>query len=204
MNRSRIALSLGILISALSKAGAQGDGTTDFAHRLSDAALERTNHRVVYEGSYRRIGYPNGDVPAGVGVCTDLVIRAYRALGIDLQREVHEEMRAHFDAFPKRWNLDRPDPNIDHRRVPNLRVFFERRGSTLEVTDRPGDYETGDLVTWTVGGKLPHIGIIVGRRSEDGTRPLVVHNIGAGPVAEDMLFEYPITGHYRYEGGGRD
>ncbi len=191
---------IAVLVSAVSAAQGQAPTGNDFAHQLSNAALERTTHQVIYDGRYRPITYPGGDVPASIGVCTDLVIRAYRALGIDLQKEVHEEMRAHFDAFPKRWNLERPDPNIDHRRVPNLSVFFERRGAALGVSDDPRDYATGDLVTWIVGRDLPHIGIVVDRRSEDGLRPLVVHNIGAGPVAEDMLFEYPITGHYRYRG----
>ncbi|MEM7247139.1 MAG: DUF1287 domain-containing protein [Acidobacteriota bacterium] len=170
----------------------------DFGLRLSDAALERTKHRVRYDGSYHRLAYPGGDVPANIGVCTDVVIRSYRSLGIDLQVEVHEEMRAHFGAFPKNWGLTRPDRNIDHRRVPNLRVFFTRQGEKLPVTRRGSDYLPGDLVTWTVGGRLPHVGIVVDRRSRDGERPLIVHNIGAGPKLEDVLFEYPITGHYRY------
>jgi len=113
---------------------------------------------------------------------------------------VHEEMKLYFDAFPKNWGLSKPDPNIDHRRVPNLQVFFERKGQKLPVTDNPADYKTGDLVTWMVAGNLPHIGIVVDQRSADGKRPLIVHNIGRGPKLEDMLFEFPITGHYRYYG----
>lgn len=175
-------------------------GTLVFGRRMARAALERTRYRVTYDGRYRKIGYPNGDVPADVGVCTDVVIRSYRALGIDLQPAVHEEMTAHFGAFPKIWGLDAPDPNIDHRRVPNLQVFFARSGAELPITSRGSDYLPGDLVTWLVSGKLPHIGIVVALKSNDGKRPLVVHNIGAGPRLEDMLFEYPITGHYRYEG----
>ncbi|MDJ0849854.1 MAG: DUF1287 domain-containing protein [Myxococcota bacterium] len=171
-----------------------------FSERLARAARARTEHAVRYDGSYRSIPYPNGDVPGDVGVCTDVVIRAYRALGIDLQQEVHQEMTAHFEAFPKRWGLSRPDPNIDHRRVPNLQTFFTRRGLVLPVTDRAADYVAGDLVTWLVSGSLPHIGIVVDRRSADGARPLVVHNIGRGPRLEDVLFTYPITGHYRYHG----
>jgi uncharacterized protein YijF (DUF1287 family) len=172
----------------------------DFGARLSEAALERTRHEVAYDGSYRRISYPEGDVPDAVGVCTDLVIRAYRKLGIDLQKDVHEEMKAHFETFPARWGLSGPDPNIDHRRVPNLQTLFSRKGVVLGVTDDPKDYAAGDLVTWMVDENLPHIGIVVDRRSRDGKRPLIVHNIGRGPVLEDMLFEYPITGHYRYHG----
>ena len=171
-----------------------------FGERLVRAALERTRHRVTYDGSYRSIPYPLGDVPDDIGVCTDVVIRAYRKLGIDLQKDVHEEMSAHFEAFPKRWGLSHPDPNIDHRRVPNLRTFFSRKGAVLAITDVAADYRAGDLVTWRVGGNRPHIGIVVGRRSPEGERPLVVHNIGRGPVLEDILFRYPITGHYRYSG----
>lgn len=167
--------------------------------KLVAAALERTRHRVTYTGAYRRIPYPRGDVPAATGVCTDVVIRAYRAaFGVDLQQRVHEDMQRSFATYPKVWGLTRPDPNIDHRRVPNLRVFFTRHGTTLPVSRRPGDYRPGDLVTWNVNGRLPHIGIVTDRRSADGLRPMIVHNIGAGPQLEDMLFDYPITGRYRY------
>lgn len=177
--------------------------SASLGERLAEAAIERTAHEVTYDGSYRSIPYPGGDVPDHVGVCTDVVIRAYRALGIDLQKDVHEEMTAHFEAFPPRWGLARPDPNIDHRRVPNLQVLFERRGESLPVTADAGSYAVGDLVTWRVAGRLPHIGIVTGRRSTDGQRPLIVHNIGRGPELDDMLFVHPITGHYRYGGSGR-
>jgi hypothetical protein len=179
----------------------QGLEIDEFSIALSRAAMERTRHSILYDGSYRRIGYPGGDVPPNVGVCTDVVIRAYRALDIDLQQRVHEDMVAHFAAYPQIWNLHKPDSNIDHRRVPNLQAFFSRHGAELPTSSDPLDYHTGDLVTWTVGGNLPHIGIVVDRRSRDGQRPLVVHNIGAGPNLEDILFAYPITGHYRYEDG---
>lgn len=168
------------------------------ADALVEAALERTNHTVIYNGAYRRIAYPMGDVPSRYGVCTDVIIRAYRALGIDLQQRVHEDMKAHFSLYPDHWGLKKPDTNIDHRRVPNLQVFFTRHGARLPVTDQPDDYRPGDLVTWVVGGSRPHIGIVTDRRSRDGRRPLIVHNIGWGPKLDDMLFEYPITGHYRY------
>lgn len=171
-----------------------------FEKRLSDAALERTRHNIRYDGSYHRIPYPGGDVPADIGVCTDVVVRSYRKLGIDLQKEVHQEMRNHFGLFPKQWGLSKPDTNIDHRRVLNLRVFFERRGQSLPVTDNPDDYRFGDLVTWNLPGNLPHIGIVVDKKTADGRRPLIVHNIGAGPQLEDILFEFPITGHYKYHG----
>jgi uncharacterized protein YijF (DUF1287 family) len=172
----------------------------DFAARLVEAAMERLSHRVTYDGSYRGIDYPNGDVPDHLGVCTDLVVRAYRGVGIDLQRAVHEDMTADFDAYPDTWGLDRPDSNIDHRRVPNLQVFFERNGVVLPASREADDYRPGDLVTWMLPGNLPHIGIVSARRSSGGLRPLIVHNIGAGPALEDMLFEYPITGHYRFDG----
>jgi len=175
-------------------------GTVEFSRRMVEAARERTRHRVTYDGRYRKIDYPNGDVPADVGVCTDVVIRAYRALGIDLQSELHEEMKASFEAFPSLWGLRRPDPNIDHRRVPNLQTFFARRGRERPVTNLGSDYLPGDLVTWLVDGRLPHIGIVDRMKTADGERPLIVHNIGRGPQLEDMLFDYPITGHYRYEG----
>ena len=188
-------------LALASPAGADREGEPEgFSEHLVRAAIERTKHPVIYDGSYRSIPYPNGDVPANVGVCTDVVIRAYRELGIDLQRDVHEEMKAHFGAFPDSWGLRLPDPNIDHRRVPNLQAFFARKGLVLPATQRGDDYVAGDLVTWTVAGNLPHIGIVVDRRSADGMRPLVVHNIGRGPRIEDMLFSYPITGHYRYYG----
>lgn len=178
--------------------GAEPPGDDSFATSLVNAALERTAHRVIYDGSYRRIPYPGGDVPSDIGVCTDLVIRAYRAAGVDLQQMVHEDMRRDFDTYPKIWGLERPDRNIDHRRVPNLRRFFARSGESLPVSDDATDYRPGDLVTWTLPGNLPHIGIVADRRSADDRRPMVIHNIGRGPKLEDRLFAFPITGHYRY------
>lgn len=171
-----------------------------FGMRLSDAALERTRHRVRYVPAYVRIPYPGGDVPADTGVCTDEVIRAYRTLGIDLQQKVHEDMLRNFEQYPHVWNLPRPDANIDHRRVPNLQAFFRRKGVVAPRSQAPADYVPGDLVTWDLGGGIPHIGIVVSRRSPDGKRLMVVHNIGAGPRLEDVLFAWKITGHYRYDG----
>ncbi len=171
-----------------------------FGESLNDAALARTKAWVLYDPAYRRIAYPGGDVPANRGVCSDVVIRAYRALGIDLQRLVHEDMRANFKAYPKRWGLTRPDPNIDHRRVPNLETFFRRRGAALPPSEDPRNYRPGDLVAWNLrgpGGFLPHIGIVTDRLAPSG-RPKIVHNIGAGPALEDVLFKWQITGHYRY------
>ena len=166
--------------------------------KLVSAARQQTLMAVAYDGSYTRIGYPLGDVPADRGVCTDLVIRAYRAIGIDLQVLVHEDMRANFSSYPRVWGLHKPDANIDHRRVPNLQRFFERSEGTVTSSDGATLYLPGDLVTWMLPGNLPHIGIVSDRRASDAGRPLVIHNIGAGPMEEDMLFAYPITGHYRY------
>ena len=174
----------------------------EFSARLVKAALERTKHRVTYDGSYRKIAYPGGDVPDNIGVCTDAIIRPYRKLGIDLQKEVHEDMKRNFSLYPKSWGLNRTDTNIDHRRVPNLQVFFQRHGVKLPVSRSPEQYLPGDLVTWTVARSLPHIGIVSDSKTLLGKRPLIIHNIGRGPVLEDMLFEYPITGHYRYYGPG--
>ncbi len=172
-----------------------------FLHKLSDAALERTTHTVRYVSDYVSIPYPNGDVPPDTGVCTDEIIRSYRALGIDLQKEVHEDMKANFWVYPNhvRWMQLRTDTNIDHRRVPNLMVFFARNGESLPITNKSEDYTPGNLVTWDLGGNVPHIGIVVDKKSPSG-RYLVVHNIGQGPKAEDVLFLWKITGHYRYFG----
>jgi len=171
-----------------------------FQKALVAAALDRTRHTVRYDGSYHAIAYPGGDVPAGIGVCTDVIVRSYRALGADLQQLVHEDMTAHFAAYPSRriWGLTAPDPNIDHRRVPNLQAYFGRYGQKLPVTTNAADYAPGDLVTWMLPGNLPHIGIVTDRRRSRSGRPMIVHNIGAGPILEEMLFDYPITGHYRY------
>ena len=174
---------------------------SDFIRRLVAAAIDRTHHPVRYDPSYVRIPYPGGDVPADTGVCTDEIIRSYRVVGVDLQREVHEDMTKNFSAYPGRWRwrLGRPDSNIDHRRVPNLRVFFERKGEKLPITNLAEDYKPGDLVTWDLGGGVPHIGIVVDRRTTRG-HYMIVHNIGQGPRIEDVLFKWKITGHYRYYG----
>jgi len=172
-----------------------------FLQRLVAAAIERTNHAVRYDQAYVRIPYPGGDVPAGTGVCTDEIIRAYRAVGVDLQKEVHEDMVSNFAAYPRKWkwNVGKPDSNIDHRRVPNLMVFFQRKGESLPTTTNARDYNPGDLVTWDLGGGVPHIGIVVDRRGWGG-RYMIVHNIGRGPKMEDVLFNWKVTGHYRYFG----
>jgi uncharacterized protein YijF (DUF1287 family) len=172
----------------------------DFGRRLSAAAEERATKSVIYDGSYVRIPYPGGDVAPDRGVCSDEVVRSYRLLGIDLQRLVHEDMRRAFRAYPNLWGLERPDPHIDHRRVPNLATFFMRHGQSLPVTGRGRDYRPGDVVAFALADGRPHIGIVTERWSMDGERPLVMHNIGLGPQIEDMLFSLRITGRYRYTG----
>jgi len=165
---------------------------------LSKSAIELTKQNVIYDPSYFSIDYPNGDVPKGKGVCTDVVIRAYRKLGIDLQKEVHEDMVANFNVYPKIWGLKRTDKNIDHRRVPNLMTYFKRKKASKIISKNATDYIPGDVVCWNLGGAITHIGIVVDKKSEDGKRNLIVHNIGAGQVLEDCLFDFKIIGHYRY------
>lgn len=150
-----------------------------------------------YDPSYVGLSYPGGDVPLEKGVCTDVVIRALRgAVNLDLQKLVHEDMKIEFSAYPNIWGLKKPDPNIDHRRVPNLKAYFNRRGFSLPVTRRAEDYLAGDLVTCTVGRNLAHIMVVSDKKTSDGV-PFVIHNIGSGTKEEDRLFEFPITGHYR-------
>ncbi len=164
--------------------------------RLVEGGYAQIGVTLSYDPTYRVIPFPGGDVPQAAGVCTDVVIRAYRRLGIDLQALVNQDMHKDFAAYPTIWHMSHPDPNIDHRRVPNLATFFRRHGQALPVTADPRDYRPGDIVTWTLPGGLAHIGL-VSDRYEEG-RPLVVHNIGAGAQVEDVLFAFKITGHYRY------
>ncbi|MDF2551910.1 MAG: hypothetical protein K0R77_1185 [Chryseobacterium sp.] len=168
------------------------------AQKLSDAALSLTKDKVTYDPAYYSIKYPNGDVAADKGVCTDVIIRAYRKLGIDLQKEVHEDMKKNFSKYPKKFGLKKPDTNIDHRRVPNLMVFFAKFGKSKSIENNPSLYVPGDIVTWLLPGNLTHIGIVVNKKSADGKRYLIVHNIGGGQVIEDCLFKFTITGHYQY------
>lgn len=189
MRRRELLVVLALLVSSVAFANPP---------QLVTAARQQTRSAVVYDGSYTRIAYPMGDVPATRGVCTDGVIRAYRAIGIDLQVLVHEDMIANFGLYPGQWGLRAPDANIDHRRVPNLQRFLERAEAKVGSAGSAAAYRAGDLVTWMLPGNLPHIGIVSDRRATSTDRPLVIHNIGAGPVEEDMLFAYPITGHYRY------
>ncbi len=183
------------LFSALNLTIAQAD----FTERLSEAAIELTTQNVAYDPSYFSIAYPNGDIPSDKGVCTDVIIRAYRTLGTDLQKEVHEDMKANFNKYPKNWGLSGTDKNIDHRRVPNLMVFFSRHGMVKPITNNSVDYLPGDIVCWNLGGGTTHIGLVVNNKSADDRRYLIVHNIGGGQVLADCLFDYKIIGHYSYE-----
>ncbi len=180
-------------------AAQSGETPSSFGAQLSEAAVARTEQEIVYDASYVRLAYPMGDVPPDRGVCADVVVRALRALEIDLQVLVHEDMRANFSAYPAHWGLERPDRNIDHRRVPNLETFLTREGAKLPPSANAADYLPGDIVAWNLRGDagwLPHIGIVTDRIGPTG-RPMVVHNIGAGPKLEDVLFDWPITGRYR-------
>ena len=174
-------------------------GQTDFSNKLSEAAILLTKQEVNYDPSYFTIKYPNGDVPANKGVCTDVIIRAYRKLGIDLQQSVHEDMKNHFEKYPKTWGLKKTETNIDHRRVPNLMVFFTRHGKVKSTNNNADDYLPGDIVCWNLGGAITHIGLVVNTKSSDGKPYLVVHNIGAGQVLADCLFDFKIIGHYTFE-----
>jgi uncharacterized protein YijF (DUF1287 family) len=201
-----LVLALASLVAAQSRPPlSSADTQREFLKKFSAAAVERTHHVVRYDPAYVRLAYPNGDVPADTGVCTDEVIRAYRAVGIDLQKEVHEDMAANFSAYPsrQRWGRTSPDANIDHRRVPNLMVFFSRKGEALPITQRANDYQPGDLVTWDLGGGMTHIGVVVDEKALLSRRYMIVHNIGRGPKMEDVLFDWKITGHYRYFGPGQ-
>jgi uncharacterized protein len=164
--------------------------------RIIQSAYAQVGVTLRYDPSYVSIPFPGGDVPIDRGVCTDVIIRAYRSIGVDLQLLVNQDMRKAFPAYPRKWGLSRPDPNIDHRRVENLAVFFGRHGQSLPISKEASDYRPGDVVTWRLADGRPHIGL-VSDRSIDG-RPLLVHNIGAGAQVEDVLFVFTITGHYRY------
>ncbi|MCL4807934.1 MAG: DUF1287 domain-containing protein [Thermoanaerobaculia bacterium] len=168
----------------------------DVVARVLEGAERQVGVTVVYDGSYRRLSYPGGDVPIERGVCTDVLVRAFRNAGIDLQVLVHEDLKRAFGAYPKAWGLSRPDRNIDHRRVPNLATFFARHGEVLPVSRDAADYRPGEVVTWRLPSGLPHVGL-VSERTANG-RPLVVHNVGRGAVFEDVLFAWPVTGRWRY------
>lgn len=193
-----------LLVVSFLTCGAKKDSKIEskgFEEQLSDAAISIVDASIDYDPAYFSIKYPNGDVPKNKGVCTDVIIRAYRKLNIDLQQEVHNDIKTNFSKYPnlKKWGLKKPDTNIDHRRVPNLEVFFTRKGQKLALSNNPDDYKTGELVTWMIGKKYPHIGIITNKKSPDGKRPMIVHNVGNGQLLEDCLFDYEIVGHFKYQ-----
>lgn len=165
---------------------------------LVKAAISQVGVTRTYDPAYVQLDYPGGDIALDRGVCSDVVIRAMRALGVDLQVKVHEDMSTHFSAYPKRWGLKHPDSNIDHRRVPNLETWLSRNGKRIPSTANPVDYRPGDFVSWRLDEGQPHIGIVADLHSADGLRPLIIHNIGAGTRIEDVLFAWTISGHYRW------
>lgn len=167
--------------------------------KLLESATEQTFLTKNYDPNYVVIAYPNGDVPVETGVCSDVVIRAFRKAGVDLQKAVHEDMTQNFTAYPKKWNLKSPDTNIDHRRVPNLQTFFTRKGKSLQITNNGADYKPGDVVAWDLDGKgMTHIGLVSNLFNERTKRYLIIHNIGGGTQSEDKIFDWKIIGHYRY------
>ena len=169
--------------------------STDLSPALKpvvENALEQTRHTTIYDPSYVKLDYPGGDLPIEKGVCADVIVRAFRKGGVDLQKEVHQDMARNFSVYPRRWGLAKPDTNIDHRRVPNLMTYFSRMKKSVPVTQDPKDYRPGDVVAWDLGNGLLHIGMVVNNQSQ------VVHNIGAGAKLEDVLFAWRIIGHYRY------
>jgi hypothetical protein len=196
MDRRAVMLGAPALLLAGCSAASRAVPVAGKTATLLAAAHEQTRHFVLYDSGYTRIPYPNGDVAPGKGVCADVIIRAYRSLGIDLQRLIHEDMVANFDLYPKKWGLKAPDSNIDHRRVPNLRVFFSRFGQSLPVSQNPSSWKPGDLITNQPSG--PHIAIVSDRMAPMSDRPMVIQNIGWGVREDDQLLRYPITGHYRY------
>lgn len=187
-----------LLISAIWLASSPMAFADETSGAIVDAARERTTAFVRYDPKYVGLTYPGGDVPEDTGVCTDVIIRTYRAaFGFDFQKAVHEDMKANFSSYPKNWGLTRTDKNIDHRRVPNLERYLKRQGAQLPVSSKAGAYLAGDIVSWRLGGRLPHIGIVSDKKTADGT-PLIIHNIGAGPVEDNILFANKINGHFRF------
>ena len=189
--RSVIAMFLVVACSAVAANGTRGQAVVS-------AARAQIGVTTAYDPSYARIAYPLGDVPESRGVCTDVVIRAHRKLGLDFQALVHEDMASHFNQYPRIWGLKRPDRNIDHRRVPNLERFLERRGKAVSPRNPDGDFKAGDIVSWRLNSGLPHIGLVSDKRTADGRRPLVIHNIGRGTQEEDVLLDWKRVGHYRW------
>ncbi len=182
---------------ALAVAVSTARADADTGARIAQAALTQVGVTTAYDPAYRRLAYPDGDVPIETGVCADVLIRALRKVGIDLQHEVHLDIKANFRSYPALWGLSRPDRNIDHRRVPNLRRWFERHGWSQKVSDRAGDYRAGDVVSWRLDNGRPHIGVVSSRMVPGSDRRLVVHNIALGALEEDVLFAWTVSGHYR-------
>lgn len=167
--------------------------------RLLESANRQLETTKTYDPAYVVLDYPMGDVPPEKGVCTDVIIRAFRNAGVDLQKEVHEDMANNFSVYPKKWGLSRADSNIDHRRVPNLQTFFMRRGKSLPATQANKDYVPGDIVSWDLDNRgMTHIGVVSNVWNEKTARYSIIHNIGGGAVLEDVIFDWKITGHYRY------
>lgn len=166
--------------------------------KVNASAIEQTTYTKTYDASYTKLDYPNGDVPKETGVCADVIVRAFRAGGVDLQKELHEDMDKNFAKYPQKWGARKPDRNIDHRRVPNLMAWFERQGKSLPVTQRGQDYLPGDVISWGLTDGRPHIGIVSTVKVRGTDRYAVVHNIGDGAKLEDVLFSWGISGHYRY------
>ncbi len=181
---------------------------SNFGNQLAAAALERTNVNITYDPAYYQISYPTGDIPEGKGVCTDVIIRSYRSLGINLQRLVHEDMKENFRIYPQLWNLKDTDSNIDHRRVPNLQRYLSRHGKEIPLVDtaeqRADDFDYGDVVAWRLAHGATHIGIVVPGPGNRKGEKWIVHNNGSGPQWDDKLLEYQIIGHYRFSGVARD
>jgi len=182
-----------LMIFALGNTLVGGDPSVEFLA----AARSQIGVTVRYDSSYQRIPYPNGDVPIERGVCTDVLIRAYRKLNIDLQSLIHQDMVSAWNEYPKIWSMKGPDSNIDHRRVPNLATFFKRHGEILEINQDPTSFRPGDIVTWRLISGVPHVGIVSDKKSDTGI-PLIVHNIGGGTKEDNILFVYTITGHFRF------
>jgi uncharacterized protein YijF (DUF1287 family) len=166
--------------------------------KLLEAAIAQVGVTTSYDPTYVGIDYPGGDVPIETGVCSDVLVRAFRKAGLDLQQVVHEDMKSVRIAYPNKWGSAGTDPNIDHRRVLNLMTYFGRKGKAVPITSEAKDYLAGDIVAWDLGGGIDHIGLVTNLLSDRGGRRLIVHNIGAGTKVEDRLFDWKITGHYRY------
>lgn len=173
------------------------DNASPQLKQMLDGAIAQAGVTTGYDPAYVALDYPNGDVDEKTGVCSDVVVRAFRKAGIDLQKEVHEDIKAARSEYPTRWGAIGPDKNIDHRRVLNLMKYFERRGKSLPITGAAADYQPGDVVAWELTNGVDHIGIVTNMLSESADRYLIVHNIGAGTRIEDVMFAWTITGHYR-------